>query len=259
MTSERGSVILKAAAALGASRRILNEFAEKLKHKWTRPVACQCGESESSCLCPLEFIDFDQAESWMRQPVQDGRATNLHLLILALESKFRRPFQIIVSRISSTYNPCIRVFCILLMQERGELIQSFCDAGVVDRDIAEDVRIRIGRLRRELWQWKTHEETETIIQDFEKARRGAIAAELHLHMAENFQGGAYILPFCRYRPINGKGGTASVFEAFIQQDLVKDTKLQQALARSEVTDEKYGTVRTPLNAGRSVYCPNMRG
>jgi len=258
MSTEWGPYIRNAAAALKASRSILDEFAEKLKHEWTRPVACQCGESSRMCICPLKFVDFDQAESWIRQLILNKQATNLHLLVLALEPELRHPFQIDVSTISSTDDPCLRVFCILLTQGRGELIQTFCDAGFIDRTIAENVPLRIGELRWELRRWKTPEETETIIKDFNRARRGAIAAKLSLHMAVNLEGGAYILPFCRYRPINKKGGTASVFEAFIQQDLVKDTKLQQALTHSEVTDVEYGMVRTPLNADRSVCYPNKR-
>lgn len=198
----------------------------------------------------------------MRQTAQNGRTSNLHLLLSALESKVDRPFHFDVTRISATHNPCLRVFCILLMQERGELIQSFCDAGVVDRDIAGDVRNRIG-LRTELRLWKTDEEVDRIVKDFDSARRGAIAADLHLHMAENFHGEAYVLPFCRYRRINGKGGTASVFEAFIQHDLVKDKKLQRVLIRSKVIDKEYGpcfrvAIKSYSDDMKSVYDTERR-
>ena len=222
---------------------ILDTFKQKVKDEWTRPVACQC--DETSCVCRREFVNFSQVESWMRQEVQSGRnsSSNLGRLLNALESKVDRPpFEFDESRISQKEDPCLRVFCILLMQGRAELIQSFCNAGVVDKDIAV-LRGRIRPLRRELRRWKTPQETETIINEFESARQGAIPAELHLEMAQNFEGGGYILPFCRYRKINGKGGQAGVFEAFIQQDLVKDLDLRAALIRSKVPDKDYGPVR----------------
>jgi len=232
------------ASRLSLDLSILDTFKQKVKDEWTRPVACQC--DETSCVCRREFVNFSHVELWMRQIVQSGRtsSSNLHRLLIALESKVDRPpFEFDKSRISQTHNPCLRVFCILLMQGRGELIQSFCNAEVVDKDIVVHVRGRIRALRRELKRWKTAQETETIINEFERARQGAIPADLHLDMAQNFEGGAYILPFCRYRRINATGGQAGVFEAFIQQDLVKDLDLRAALIRSKVPDKDYGTVR----------------
>lgn len=65
-------------------------------------------------------------------------------------------------------------------------------------------------------------------------------------MDANFESSKYILPFCRHEAVNGKGGTATVFQVSIQKQLVIDKNLENAIEESLHTDDNFGEVSTAL-------------
>jgi len=148
---------------------------------------------------------------------------------------------------------CVRVFCLLLRRNRGELIEFFREARLVDRHLHLSVASHMESLRAILKHKHnaSAETVEKIIQEFESERKASCPAEFELGSTSYFEGGHYILPFCRFNRVNTKGGTASVFEACIQSDLIGDQPLKAALEKSRYTDPEFGEVRVGEDEGIS--------
>ncbi|KAF4630836.1 hypothetical protein G7Y89_g7300 [Cudoniella acicularis] len=111
----------------------------------------------------------------------------------------------------------------LLMDDNGHLIYEFQKARVTDQELG-NARYARGNLQNVLLQSKkgiNPESVEKIIAAFEKDRWAFCPVKLKFDMEEDFDNN-HILPFCQRQKVNDKGGTASVFQAIIQEKYVCD-------------------------------------
>ena len=133
---------------------------------------------------------------------------------------------------------CLLVFSILLFIGRGDLIDLFRSAKIVDQNL-ETSSHYYKELRDELNQ-NNIAGVDSIIADFEREKWPFCPAKLKLNMEEKYHGGQYILPYVRRKKIN-KGGTAVVSKVTIQEDMVPE-ELRKELSQSVSEDPQFGRV-----------------
>lgn len=92
-------------------------------------------------------------------------------------------------------------------------------------------------------------EFAAVMGEFDRLRWAFYPATLSLNMEQAFAKGSCILPFCYSKPINEKGGTASVEMYGVQEDLVAPGLLQQALLSSRKEVPGFGWVRDKAASG----------
>ncbi|KAF1997329.1 hypothetical protein P154DRAFT_565493 [Amniculicola lignicola CBS 123094] len=226
---------------VGKDTGIMRNFTTRLNGVWRRKTVChwQCPDQE--CHCKLHYTDFEQMETWMEEK-PDGKLTNAGHLLLALGVGAFPPF--LADYVLDGTKRCVRVFCILLELEQGDLIDYFYRANIVDKHLHYPLQERFDDLRAEFLRKRPEDGPDRIdrlIIDFKAATKAFYPVTLELGMDDNFEGGRYILPYCQYRRVNGKGGTASVFEASVQQCRITHQGLKEALARSVHEVENFGS------------------
>jgi hypothetical protein len=214
------------------SANILANFEAKLK-KWKRLAACK-----------RHFYHVDACKAWMEQTEANEKHSNTELLLRALEPKVRESqiFLLPENKILHGHRPCVIVFAILLEQGFGELIDMFRNAEIVDQTFRQThwKATYYNRLRDELSRAGVGN-SESIIKRFEDAKWAFCPAPLALDMEGSFEEGHWILPFCRRKVVNPKGGTASVDQVTVQKEFVPE-ELRTVLHRAAYRDAKFGEV-----------------
>lgn len=231
----------------------LDIFRKKLDHEWTftAKIACyQDCEMAEHCNCERPFVDFREAIRWMKRSDSDDSARsneafpNARRLLIEIHDKMKKhmvfPFPIQPQRILEGRSCSILVFCILLELGAPDLIDIFQDAGVYDSQLTIDLPSSLSETLR----LKRIPHVTDLLAQFEEIKWNYLPVDLRLHMNENFERHNVVIPFCRRRQVNDKGGTASVFHVLVQEKFIEDPKLREALAKSLLTDPKFGPVST---------------
>lgn len=236
--------------------KFLNKFAN-LREDWTNiaKIAChQDCESADSCCCTQTFVHVDELVRWMkRSDTGDSNqstdntsnavgTSNAVRLLLELHDRTKShrnfPFLVDSGKILDGEDSCLRVFAILLQQGYGEFIEVFQHAGINDNSLKYPIT---GNARQRLLE-KRFPKPE--IAEFERLKWAYLSPKLTLHMHGPFEEHNMIMPFCRRKPVNDKGGTARVYHVAVKQCLVSDPELRKVLARSLYEDPKFGPVRS---------------
>jgi hypothetical protein len=230
------------------------EFKTKLRTEWKRKVACQrqC-EPPESCVCRCHIIHVAQLEAWMTtQASETSTNTKAGRLLGEMHPKYKgySAFEFPISQepLFTGDRRSLRVFGMLLQQERGELVGLFHDAQIYDKylNLREDQDAPNHPKLREILREKCISNTtiDCIVQDYEQEKWSYCPPldELTLHMEADFVGTKTIMPFCRRQRINNKGGTASVYWVAIQTDLIADQRLREVLEKSIYNDPDFGLV-----------------
>jgi hypothetical protein len=231
-----------------------DEFLAKLGSEWTRHVACQRAcHTEKACVCTRRIVLVDKLEAWMMEPApEDSRNTKAAQLLYEMYDKMKThsafQFPTSANSLFSGDTRCLRLFAMLLGQGRGHLIDLFRQAKIYDIDLnLREYHVREGhpKLREKLREKGISEtDIDEIIRTYEEQKWSYCPPlrDFTLHMEADFEGTKIILPFCKRIPVNGKGGTASVYWVLIQEDLLADGKLRDALEKSRYHDEDFGWV-----------------
>ena len=229
-------------------------FLSGLENEWEHAaqVACyrQC-EPPEKCSCKRRFVHTAEVEQWMRRhDSNDSEQANAAIpnagrLLMEIHDQIidhlSAPFPVDWKPILDGENRCVLVFSILLEQEYGHLIDLFQSARVYDKFLDSTGRDYEERLRKKLHE-KNIPDVDEVIRKFERAKWAYTSPQLTLHMEENFEGGDFVLPFCRRNVINEKGGTASVYQVAVQEQFIVDPDLKKALAKSLYRDRDFGRV-----------------
>ncbi|KAF1942093.1 hypothetical protein EJ02DRAFT_454596 [Clathrospora elynae] len=151
-----------------------------------------------------------------------------------------RKFPLEFQKLFAGDHSCVRVFSLLLKQDRGHLIDRFYDSDMNDKYLAIVRSDSDQSLRDNLTSITHRDEVDRIIKDFHQDKWSYCPLELTLHMDRNLQGTRVIPPFCHKIKLGDKGGTASIYWVAIQKKLISDNDLKGALQDSLYKDEKYG-------------------
>ncbi|KAH7128547.1 hypothetical protein B0J11DRAFT_273614 [Dendryphion nanum] len=227
----------------------LDIFQTKLDHEWTfaAKIACyQDCEIAEDCACERPFVDFQEVIRWMKRSDSDDSAQsgeafpNARRLLIEIHDKMKKhrvfPFPVKHQSILEGRNCCILVFCVLLELGCGELIDIFQDAGVYDSSL----KFALPSSLSETLQSNHISHVADLLASFEERKWSYLPLDLRLEMDENFERQNFVIPFCRRRQVNDKGGTASVFHVLIQEKFIEDPDLKNALKKSLLTDPQFG-------------------
>ncbi|PGH11424.1 serine/threonine protein kinase [Polytolypa hystricis UAMH7299] len=224
-----------------------DDFLETYRVKlegWEQNVACQPHSKRAECTCKRYFVPMDRVEKWLEEQQSQGDANNLDGLLRQLEDKMKTQG---VSRqfassktILEDDNRCVTVFAVLLELGRGELIYLFQSMNVVDKILDWPPALSTIELAEELKR-RGITDGPTLLDDFDEAKWAYCSPPLRLDMERNMLS-PIVLPFCRCEPVNDKGGTASVFQVAVQEELILDPKLADALSKSLYDDRDFGKV-----------------
>lgn len=224
-------------------------------------AACQrqCDPPES-CKCHRCFIHVIKLEEWMKSTASDGPTDDANKkkgarLLAEMHDRIKHHtmsrFPLLADTLLTGENRCSFVFALLLKQGLGHLVDLFERSKTYDRTLSlrcdqydakhPSLRNTLEKFLREI----SKQEIDNIITAFENEKWEYCAPleQFKLHMQGDFDGTKVILPFCRCISVNKKGGTASVFWVAVQEDLISDTKLREALEISLYNNPEYGQVR----------------
>jgi hypothetical protein len=220
----------------------LEEYKHRLQREWTRPVACQdqCLPSES-CRCLRHIIHVDALVAWLgRKLTEVSGSTNLHRLLAELQLGDHRTFPLDFETYFTGEFLCVRVFSLLLKQNRGHLIDRFYQSQMYDVLLHQNGNYE--GLRENLSDTIIRNDiVDRIIEDFQREKWAFCPLELQLHMDRPLDGTRVIAPFCHKIRLN-EGGTASVYLVAVQKDLVRDERLRAVLNNSLYVDSVFGEV-----------------
>jgi hypothetical protein len=206
-------------------------------------VACQdqCPPSEP-CRCLRHIVHVDALIAWLgRKLTEVYENTNLHRLLMELQLGDHRTFPLDYETYFTGELKCVRVFSLLLKQDRGHLIDRFYQSQMYDMILHQDGNYE--GLRENLSDTTAScDAVELIIDEFQREKWTFCPLELQLHMDRPLEGTRVIVPFCHKIKLN-EGGTASVYLVAVQEDLIRDERLKAELKDSLYEDLVHGKVR----------------
>lgn len=230
---------------------LLDIFKTNLQEEWTHSAKPACyQECQSECCCERRFVHVDDMLSWMRgfdsvdSSLPNERTPNAARLLDELHDKTKShrqfPFPVDFRAILEGEQACLLVFAILLEQGCGELIELFQDAGINDKFLYYPIT---DNQRQYLVERRAPPE---VLRNFEQLKWDYLPPRLTFQMKNRFEGYNIVMPFCRRKPVNDKGGTARVYHVSVKQKLIDDPELQVVLAKSLYNDPDYGLVRCSM-------------
>ncbi len=221
----------------------LASFKKNLEGDWKREATC---ERSLSSIEKRPFYAIDKLTEWMESK-DASQVTNAGQLLMSLHHKDGSdPFRISSESILTGDHRCVLVFSILLSLDKGDFINCFWTAGYVDSKL--DTSLDDYELRRYL-SLSGLSDPDNLIDRFERVKWSFCPIKLRLNMSESFKGGRWILPFCKRRKINEKGGTADLWQVLVQEDLLPE-ELKNRIPGSKFDDETY--------RGVSGFFPSVR-
>ena len=209
---------------------ILQTFKEKLNKEWKQKAAC--GRT---------YVLTDTLTAWMMKLEIPELMTNAARLLRAVYANdHRQMFQEMTShRISNGDNCCLLVFSMLLELGYGDLIDIFQKVGIVDKSLASS-DYHYGQLRHEFKRYHIPN-IGKIIDDVEKNKWSFCPAPIWPYAQKIFDGGRWVLPFCKRERINEKGGTADLWQVLVQEEFVPPN-LRATISGSKLRDKTFGWV-----------------
>jgi hypothetical protein len=200
---------------------LCDRFKAKLASSWTRTAACG-----------NKYKDTVKILEWMNTKEAGNKASNADLL---LKEVFDYSTRGIPPR---TISHSELVFSALVEINRGDLVKVFQepinDATLWQADYHYS-NLRDGLKRVGI------KDFDSVIKQFDAVRWSYCPPTFRLGIHKHFNGGRWILPFCRRKEITEKGGTAQLWQVAIQQEHIEED-LRNAIERSKYMDEEFGWV-----------------
>jgi hypothetical protein len=215
-----------------SSSKILDtheEFRRRLKHEWKQEAVCK-----------KYYILTSELKKWMNE--KRGSATNCAKLLQAEfqnhTRSYHQPLQ--ASQVCSDTECCCLVFSILLDIGCGNLLDLFHAAKIFDHHLPSadyyypDLRERLAEANI------SHPDINKIISDFDYNKRPYCLAELKPR-SDSFHHGKWILPVCRKKRINNKGGTAAIWQILVKSEVLPE-ELKDTVPDAVIDDLEFGRV-----------------
>jgi hypothetical protein len=205
------------------------EFRRRLKEEW-----------KQKAVCDRFYVLKNELKEWMNE--KRGSATNCAKLLQAEfqhhTRSYHQPLQ--ASQVCSDTECCCLVFSILIDIGRGNLLDIFHSAKIFDDHLpsADYYYSDLGERLAEANLSQT--EISKIIADFDYSKRAYCLAELKPR-SDSFHHGKWILPICRKRRINDKGGTAAIWEILVKNEVLP-VELKVKVPHAAIDDEEFGRV-----------------
>ncbi|KAE9961977.1 hypothetical protein BLS_001043 [Venturia inaequalis] len=204
-----------------------NEFKKHLATKW-----------KQKAFCNRTYILTNELKEWMKE--KRGSATNcaklLHAEYFDHDRTIHHPIQ--ASDVCSEDECCCLVFSILIEIGHGKLLDIFHAAKILDSNL-HSADYYYNDLRELLSGANIFQtDIDNIIDDFDYSKRAYCPVELKPRSGR-FHHGKWILPICRKRRINNKGGTAALSQILVKSEVLSED-LKEKVPHAAINDVDFG-------------------
>ncbi|OAG42928.1 hypothetical protein AYO21_02879 [Fonsecaea monophora] len=194
---------------------LLKEFQANLRACWKQET-----------FCGRYYIKTSQLQEWMASVGEGQKATNLKRLLTEVwRSRHDATFPPTAEKVSRA----VIVFSVLLDIGYGHLVDLFCRAEITDARLSAEHNYK--HLKRHLGNANVPE-PDAVVDAFEERRWFFCPVLLKRHMQGDFGRGC-VFPYYKRQPVNGKGGTAEVFQVLVPAECIAED-LKQFLRASMV-------------------------
>ncbi|KAI4218743.1 MAG: hypothetical protein L6R36_008776 [Xanthoria steineri] len=180
-----------------------------------------------TAICGRSYILVTELKRWLRSPIKcpSGKNTNqVGRLLVATYGNQVVPSSTL--KLWETDSCCLLVFCILLLIDKGDLIEVFQTFNILDQHLP----IPLHQLREKLKPSHEVQDYWKVAAAFDQKQWAFCPAKFELHRAREYTEHS-ILPICRKEKINEKGGTAKLWWIDVKEEFVGNA-LKQAVAFS---------------------------
>lgn len=204
---------------------ILKTFEQKLQTEWIQ-----------SPTCSKQYVLTQRLKAWMGMKEPGQKSTNVARLLQAVYSDHRNHLTQPVD--SKHIKNHLLVFAILLQGGMGDLVHSFVSARITDDQLQYDISYSG---LQDLYG----ADIKRVQEVFDQDRWMFCPVEVSPGMSKTVYHLDHVVPICYKKKVNGKGGTAQVFQIWIQEDFIPDS-LRSTMQNSRVDGTIFGTVRFPI-------------
>ena len=185
--------------------------------------------------CGRHYVRVTKLRQWMKSQVGSDRHTTQasRLLDFAYRNRESPGLPVLVEQVSHGEESCLIVFSILLELGFGGLVHHFSRLEIVDKHLPIDLltlHARLGEMELDSVDRRKLE------ADFERNQWRFCAAKFELGAGRQYFKNR-IIPICRKKTINDKGGTAKLWEIEVQEEFVGKT-LRDVVWKSRYDDPK---------------------
>ena len=178
-----------------------------------RDFAVTVQKCERKAACGRHFICVEKLKSWMYPQVEG-----------LLDAAYRRQnypgLPIHPRTVRRRDNDSLLVLSILLELDRGDLIDSFYELGLVAK-LPVDLATLKARLRGD--NKMSDSEAESLAERFDEKQWRYCAEKFYLDARRNYVSSNQIIPISRKEAINTKGGTATVWQIEVLEEFVEES------------------------------------
>ena len=162
--------------------------------------------------CGRHFVLVDSFQTWLRSPIEEGTHAGRLLHRVAYSNRQEPGLPITTDTFRAGDDCCLLVFCILLVLDRGYLIDKFSEKGKVDRllPLAPDDIQAVLRSQ--------NEEDTGVVSAFLELQNRFRPARFELHRSNHWDENV-VLPIHQKNPIK-RGGTASLYQIIVPEEFV---------------------------------------
>ncbi|KAH0565999.1 hypothetical protein GP486_000610 [Trichoglossum hirsutum] len=188
-------------------------------------------------VCGRRYVLVSRLTDWMNSSQDSGKTQVERLLAAAYCNREQPALSVPEEHISSGDSCCLRVFSILLELGRGQLLDRFHRANIVDQKLPVDLVKLKENLRDQLGQMGTAQ-VDSLAVAFDQKQWAYCAHKFELHSGHDFNKNK-IIPICIKEEINTKGGTATIWQVAVQEEFV-GPQLRAAVADARFYEQDMG-------------------
>ncbi|ORY57867.1 uncharacterized protein BCR38DRAFT_81607 [Pseudomassariella vexata] len=196
---------------------VLQRYHTLLGTKWTSKIS-----EKQTYLLTSDIIE------WLKKKEPDERISNCDLLLDQVYSTE------MTQKSSEDIVDCMKLFCVLLEINCGNLVHIFKRAGVNDENLRRPSRDAVEHVLR----GRPHHDAAKLVDEFEERKWRYFPVVFKYNDDQIYRKGT-LFPFCRFERINHKGATARLFQASVKEELV-DSSLKRVIRTSRYEDKDYG-------------------
>ncbi|CAL8583949.1 hypothetical protein XPA_009559 [Xanthoria parietina] len=192
-----------------------------------RDLKSKVSACTQTAICGRPYILVTELKRWLRSPIKcpSGKNTNqVGRLLVATYGNQVVPSSTL--KLWETDSCCLLVFCILLLIDKGNLIEVFQTFNILDQHLP----IPLQQLREKLKPSHEVQDYWKVAAAFDQEQWAFCPAKFELHRGREYTEHS-ILPICRKEEINEKGGTARLWWIDVKEEFVGNA-LKQAVAFS---------------------------
>ncbi|KAL8922484.1 MAG: hypothetical protein Q9172_003549 [Xanthocarpia lactea] len=203
----------------GMAANRLSDYEQPLRDLKAKVEACTM-----KAVCGRSYILVAELAQWLRSTLHTGSSTTqVGRLLMAAYGQQIPPSS--TQKLWDKDNCCLLVFCILLLIEKGHLIDVLLRFDILDKHLP----IPLQHLRTKLHKARIPDLTQ-LAAEFDEKQWAFCPAKFDLHSGQEYNEHR-ILPICQKAKINEKGGTANLWQIEVKEEFVGHT-LKEAVAFS---------------------------